>query len=56
MSFDLYYVNRQLDLLCVRADRISAGLCRDSLVRRIERLNMIHHLLLAKLAAAGKQS
>jgi hypothetical protein len=56
MTFKLYSICRQLDLLCIRADRISAGLCRDSLIRRIEDLNVEHHLLLAKLAVSEEQS
>jgi hypothetical protein len=33
LAFALYHVNRQLDLLCTRADRVKAGLCRDYLIR-----------------------
>jgi len=47
MNFTL----RQLDLLSTRADCVNPGPCRDSLVRRIEQLNVAHHLILAKLAA-----
>ena len=55
LAFALYYVNRQLDLLCTRADRVRAGSCRDSLVRRIENLHVVHHMLLGKLAARGER-
>jgi hypothetical protein len=53
MDFDLYRINRQLDLLCVRADRIGPGACRNSLIRRIAHLNVEHHLRLATLSAVG---
>jgi len=53
MDFDLYRINRQLDLLCVRADRILPGACRNSLIRRIAHLNVKHHLRLAKLSAVS---
>lgn len=53
MDFALYLINRQLDLLCVRADRIVPGACRDSLIRRIACLNIEHHLRLIELAAVG---
>jgi hypothetical protein len=53
MDFKLYLIVRQLDLLCFRADRIVPGACRDSLIRRIERLNLDHHLRLAKVTAVG---
>ncbi len=53
MDFQLYLINRQIDLLCLRADRIGPGACRKSLIRRIERLHIEHYLRLAKLAAAG---
>jgi hypothetical protein len=43
-------INRQLDLLSTRAQRIDLGPCRDSLIRRIEQLNRAHHTALAKLA------
>ena len=52
MDCKLYHIIRHLDLLCTRADRIVPGACRDSLIRRIERLNFLHHLRLAELAAA----
>ncbi len=45
----LYRINRQLDLLSTRADRIKPGACRDALIRRMERLNIAHHLVLAKM-------
>jgi hypothetical protein len=50
MNFTLYRINRQLELLSTRVDRIKPGPCRDSLIRRIDRLNIAHHLILAKLA------
>jgi hypothetical protein len=53
MDYKLYCLNRQLDLLCTRVDRIGPGACRDSLIRRIEILNIRHHLRLAELAASG---
>lgn len=53
MDFDLYCINRQLGLLCVRADRIGPGACRDSLIQRIAHLNIERHLRLAKLAKVG---
>jgi hypothetical protein len=52
MNFSLYRINRQLDLLSTRADRIKAGPCRDSLIRRIARLNVARHLILAKMKEA----
>ncbi len=51
MDYTLYRINRQLDLLAIRANRIGPGPCRDSLVRRMERLNVVHHLILARLAS-----
>jgi hypothetical protein len=48
----LYRINRQLNLLFTRADRCKPWPCRDSLVRRIERLNVAHHLILAKMKEA----
>ncbi len=30
MNFTLYRINRQLDLLSTRADRLNPGPCRDS--------------------------
>jgi len=53
MDSELHRIVRQLDLLCFRADSIGPGACRDSLIRRIARLNVEHHLHLAKLAAFG---
>jgi len=53
MDYKLYCLNRQLDLLRTRVDRIGPGACRNSLIRRIEILNICHHLRLAELAAAG---
>jgi hypothetical protein len=53
MDFKLYLIKRQLDLLCVRADRIAPGACRDSLIRRIECLSIEHYLRLVKLSAVG---
>ena len=55
LAFSLYHVNRQLDLLCIRADRVKSGSRRDSLVRRIEHLHIVHHMLLGKLAARGER-
>jgi hypothetical protein len=52
MNFILYRINRQLDLLSTRADRIKPGPCRDCLIRRIARLNVAHHLILAKMKEA----
>ena len=52
MNFTLYRIDRQLDLLSTRADRIKPGLCRDCLIRRIARLNIAHHLILAKMKEA----
>jgi len=52
MDYKLYRIIRQLDLLCTRADCIGPGVCRDSLFRRIEILNIRHHLRLAELAAS----
>jgi hypothetical protein len=52
MNFTLYRINRQLDLLSTRTDRIKPGPCRDSLIRRITRLNVAHHLILAKMKKA----
>jgi hypothetical protein len=54
MHFKLYRINRQLDSLCALADRVGAGARRDSIVRRIEHLNLEHHLLLARLAASRR--
>ena len=51
MDFELHHINRQLDLFCLRADRIGPGACRDSLIRRIAHLNIEQRLRLAKLAA-----
>ena len=56
MDFKLYLINRQLDLLCLRADHIAPGACRDLLIRRIERLNIEHHLSLARLLPSGASS
>jgi len=53
MDYELYFLTRQLDLLCTRADRIGPGACRYSLIRRIETLSIRHHLRLAELAASG---
>ena len=53
MDYKLYCLNRQLDLLRTRVDRIGPGACRNSLIRRIEILNICHHLRLAELAASG---
>jgi hypothetical protein len=53
MDYKLYRITRQLDLLCVRVERIGPGACRDSLIRRIENLTIRHHLRLAELAASG---
>jgi hypothetical protein len=53
MDFKLYLINRKLDSLCLRADRLGQGASWDSLIRRIERLNIEHHLRLAELAAVG---
>jgi len=53
MDFKLYHIVRRLDLLCLRADRIGPGGCRDFLIRRIAGLNIERHLRLAKLAAVG---
>jgi hypothetical protein len=38
----LYLIRRQLDLLCYRADRLKPGPRRDTLVRRIEALNVAY--------------
>jgi hypothetical protein len=54
MNIELCTIIRQLDSLCSLADRVGAGARRDSIVRRIERLNLAHHLLQAKLAAGGR--
>ncbi len=52
MNFTLYRINRQLELLSTRTDRIRARPCRDSLIRRMERLNIAHHLVLVKMKEA----
>jgi hypothetical protein len=46
-QYRLYLIRRQLDLLCYRADRLPDCPCRDSLIRRIEALNIACGLLLA---------
>jgi hypothetical protein len=53
VDYKLYCLNRQLDLLCTRADRIGPGACRDWLIRRIEDLHVRHHLRLAELSVAA---
>jgi hypothetical protein len=50
LKFKLYCINRQLDLLTARADRIGPGPCRDSLILRIAALNIDHALTLARAA------
>jgi hypothetical protein len=52
MNFTLYRINRQLDLLTTRSDRIKPGPCRDCLIRRIAFLNAARHLILAKMKEA----
>ncbi|SFS08757.1 hypothetical protein SAMN05421771_1531 [Granulicella pectinivorans] len=46
MNLRLYHINRQFDLLSIRAARCKSGQCRDSLLRRIECLNVAHHFIL----------
>ena len=53
MNFTLYCIKRLLDLLSTRADRIKPGPCRDSLIRRMECLNVAHHLVLAEMKKAS---
>lgn len=46
-QYRLYTIIRQLDLLGYRADHLKPGPRRDTLVRRIEALNVEFTLLLA---------